>query len=235
MKRYNEFINESIRDKMVGKSKDEIIKDMRPFDIFSAVADNKLPKDYLPSREETFEKISLNDILYWVKNGKIPEYYKPTTEEIKNHKDYKKLDPIKKVNLVKSFDLDESLLPTDEEIDKNIEDYFKETHGISIEETEKLIKDLKEIGINAKLEIIKDRILEPGNIYILNKPIRVYYYQIQNGNHVILKSLTKKGSEKIVDEIKKYCISLSEVIITEPDGQFDSTTISVKEAIDFKK
>lgn len=234
MKNFNNFINENLRDKMVGKSYDEITKDMSLFNIFNNISKGNIPKEMMPSKEDTL-KLSLNDRLYWVKNGPIPKNYKPSTEEIRKDKDYIKLDAIDKGYLVKNFDLDDSLLPSDEEINECIEEEYKERHGISIKETDKIIKELNDLGVDSKLDIRKNLVLDPGNKYYLNSPIRLYYHNILNGNHGILRVVSLKSAEKIVDSINKYSLLNSDITIKNPDGHFDSTTISVEYALKIKE
>jgi hypothetical protein len=58
MKTYNQFINESIRDKMVGKSKQDVLDNLSTISIsdhIDAVRSNNMGISYLPSKQEILD------------------------------------------------------------------------------------------------------------------------------------------------------------------------------------
>jgi len=135
IKKYNQFIKESLVDQMVAKSNDEIRKSFSHSNVavqLNLIKRYKLDDSFLPTDEEIAEYmsgLSIFDQLELIKLHDLDSKFMPSDEEIKEY--LSSLPVMKWKKYINYFNLDDSFSPSTREIkkaafdEKNIKDFYK--------------------------------------------------------------------------------------------------------------
>jgi len=122
--KFDNFLNESLTDKMTGKSDEEVInklKQLKASDKLMKIHRYQLSDDYLPSDEEWEEEMKdfvPQEKLDFIKRFSLPDKFRPSDEEI--IEDLKNLNGIEQLNYIKHFNLSKDLIPDKDKIKTDV-------------------------------------------------------------------------------------------------------------------
>jgi hypothetical protein len=117
---------------------------------------------------------------------------------------------------------------SEEEISDVIEKEFLRKNKVTIKQAQKIVNELNELDVNAKL---KDYFSNPAaSVYISDMPIEIKQWHILNHNRVILESPTKAmGEELLMAAINFSTSSRNNFKLEGSDGGLQSS-ISISDA-----
>lgn len=177
IKNFKEFINESVRDLLTGKS-DEVIKklmdDIDDIDEYLVkYYEYGLSQKYLPTVKQ-FKKLSVSPLhrLEMCHNYELPDKYKPTDKEVEKY--IKTLDNNERIKDILELHLDYELLPRDEdgvcEYDGNF--YISEFEYVIGKLPDKFTV-LGDLAINGMhLQKLPENLIVMGNLHCNNNHIK---------------------------------------------------------------
>jgi len=123
---FKQFINESIRGAMIGKSEDEVRHNFDGLDLeqkLNYIERYHLDDKFLPTDEEIEDYLLGSDTNYrmlFVKNHKLDKKFLPSDDDIKTY--LSTLDVMTWLKDVRYHNLDDKFLPTTRQINKSILD-----------------------------------------------------------------------------------------------------------------
>lgn len=126
IKNFNQFINESIRSAMIGKSKDEVRHNFDGLDLeqkLNYIKRYQLDDNFYPSDEEIEDYLRGTDTNYrmlFVKSNDLDKKFLPSDDNIKKY--LSTLDVMSWLRDVRYHNLDDKFLPTTRQINKAILD-----------------------------------------------------------------------------------------------------------------
>jgi ankyrin repeat protein len=125
IKTFNNYINESLKGKLKGKTDEEIIKSLSKLDVYDRIRKvlrSSFDKKFLPSDEEIRKE--LNELDTFDRIRKINQHrfdvkFIPSDEEISKELD--KLDTFDHINKIDQLGLDDKFMPSDDDIRKKLD------------------------------------------------------------------------------------------------------------------
>ena len=222
MKNYNQFIKESLRDKMSPISDEDILKSLDKLSTWNRVIqvkNNNLDDKYLPSDEDILEHLkTLNPIkrLQAIKSWELDNKFKPSDEEIRRALNSYQISS--RFSLIKSLGLDDKFKPTEDDIKT-----FMETDKVTLLRTDMMkmcmeywidlgIKFNEEMSyqeVKLKIPYMAERI-EKGQKFIatyayINNTQTSFYNELYG--HIMLKS--GKFSDKL-NMLSSVCLEIED-------------------------
>ena len=99
---------------------------------------------------------------------------------------------------------------SEKEIKETKEKIFFEKQGITIEQANAIVDELKKYGIDIRLRISNDAVLE--------SPFSLQPYKVLDGNRVIVETATKEGAEEIIKTLLDNSLRPNQLTVDKSDS-----------------
>lgn len=111
---------------------------------------------------------------------------------------------------------------SEKEIDSIYAEKFLKSNGVTIEEAEKIVDELKKLGVDARIY--------KKNYYVDDKPVELFPYKVYNHNHVLVECPTKETAENVYySMINNAALGIKKLRVQKSDSSFGNS-LSIKEA-----